>query len=443
MTDINTLEMKLKFFYKFLLIFTIFCGFGYANKLDFALIKKGIQDDNTMLLIGGIQGDEPGGFLAASIIATDYEITKGSLWVVPNLNFPSIIQRSRGTKGDMNRKFAYVDKNDPDYQAVINVKKIITDPNVSLVLNLHDGSGFYSDTYINSEINPKKWGSTCIVDQAKLEGSKYPELASIASRVKDAINLKILDKSHKYHVKNTKTAEGDLEMLKSLTYFAVTQNKSAFANEASKNLNAEQRTYYHLVAIEEYMKVVGIEFKRPFELSVANVKKAIEKEIHLSFFDDMFVLNLMEARPSLAYIPLKRGSEPMYNSSNPLVAVIKEPNGYKVQYGNRFVTKLVPQYFNYGKKLDSINVFVDGRQINIQSGDKISVKHFFNVEKKSGVRANVIGYSSKNIDESEENIYKKNMMTRYSIDRSGKTYRVEFYEIATNKFLGMFLVEFI
>ena len=101
--------------HKFLLFLLTFVTASLANVLDYALIKKGEPSENTMLLIGGIQGDEPGGFLAASIVATDYNITKGSLWVVPNLNFPSIIERSRGTKGDMNRKFAHVDKNDPDY----------------------------------------------------------------------------------------------------------------------------------------------------------------------------------------------------------------------------------------------------------------------------------------------------------------------------------------
>ncbi|MDL0089399.1 M99 family carboxypeptidase catalytic domain-containing protein [Campylobacter gastrosuis] len=426
----------------FVAFFMIFIASLNANNLDFAFIKKGTPSDNTMLLIGGIQGDEPGGFLAASIVATDYNITQGSLWVVPNLNFPSIIQRARGTKGDMNRKFAHVDVNDPDYKAVINIKKIISDKNVSLVLNLHDGSGFYSDTYVNADINPKKWGSTCIIDQARLEGAKYPDLIGIASKIKDTLNTKILNSSHTYHVKNTKTAEGDLEMLKSLTYYAVTQNKSAFANEASKNLNAEERTFYHLVAIEEYMRIVGIKFTRPFELNVKNVKKAIEKEIRLSFFDDMFVLNLMDMRPNLNYIPLKKGSQPLYSSSNPLVAVIKDSNGYKVQYGNRFVTRLVPQYFDYAKQVDFINVFVDGRQIKIKSGDKIQVKHFFNIERKNGIRANVIGYGS-GLDESEENIYKKNMMSRYSVDKSGKIYRVELYETPSNKFAGMFLVEFL
>ena len=256
-----------------------------AGALDYALIKKGEPSSNTMLLIGGIQGDEPGGFLAASIVATDYNITKGSLWVVPNLNFPSIIERSRGTKGDMNRKFAHVEKDDPDYNSVMKIKDVITDKNVTLILNLHDGSGYYRDKFISKDENPDKWGNTCIIDQSTLPGSKYPELESIASSVKDVLNKHLIDPKHQYHIKNTHTAMGDKEMLKSLTYYAITQNKSAFANEASKNLNAEQRTYYHLVAIEEYMKKAGISFTRPFELDVKSVKKAIEKEIRLELFD--------------------------------------------------------------------------------------------------------------------------------------------------------------
>jgi len=57
------------------------------NGFKFDLIQKGKQDNNTLLVVGGIQGDEPGGFISASILATHYEITKGSIWIVPNLNF--------------------------------------------------------------------------------------------------------------------------------------------------------------------------------------------------------------------------------------------------------------------------------------------------------------------------------------------------------------------
>jgi len=77
-----------------------------VEPLEFSLIKKGdSKDGNTILIIGGIQGDEPGGFMAASLISTRYKIKNGNVWIVPNLNFDSIINRSRGRFGDMNRKF--------------------------------------------------------------------------------------------------------------------------------------------------------------------------------------------------------------------------------------------------------------------------------------------------------------------------------------------------
>ena len=429
---------------KFSLFFvaTLSASLVSANTLDYALIKKGEPSENTMLLLGGIQGDEPGGFLAASIVATDYNITKGSLWVVPNLNFPSIIERSRGTKGDMNRKFAHVDKSDPDYNSVIRIKDVITDKNVTLILNLHDGSGYFREKFINKDENPDKWGNTCIIDQSTLPGSKYPELESIASSVKDVLNKHLIDPKHQYHIKNTHTAMGDKEMLKSLTYYAITQNKSAFANEASKNLNAEQRTYYHLIAIEEYMKKAGISFTRPFSLDVKSVKKAIEKEIRLELFDS-YVLSLKGLRPVINFVPFKKG-EVNYSSPNPLIAVIKENGSFKVQYGNRFVTRLKPQYFEFAKPLDEILLISDDNELTLKSGDKFGVKNSFKIKSLKNVRVNVIGYGTKSVDESEQEVTKKSINKSYSIDKDGKIYRVEFYtnESGKEKFAGMILAEF-
>lgn len=123
----------------------------YANTtvMDFDFIKKGKQDDNTLLIVGGIQGDEPGAFMAASLITTHYKINKGSVWVVPNLNFYSIIESGRGSYGDMNRKFATIAENDPDYNSIQRIKNYITSNDVKLILNLHDGSGFYREEYTN------------------------------------------------------------------------------------------------------------------------------------------------------------------------------------------------------------------------------------------------------------------------------------------------------
>jgi purine nucleoside phosphorylase len=427
---------------KKLILFFLAAACVFAKPLEPVLIKKGADSNNTMLLIGGIQGDEPGGFLAASLVATDYEISKGSLWIVPNLNFPSIIQRSRGTKGDMNRKFANVDKNDPDYEAVMWIKELIANENVSLILNLHDGSGFFRDKFINNDKNPDKWGNTAIIDQSALKEGYYADLQSVAERVVGKVNENLLNEEHRYRVKNTRTSEGDLEMLKSLTYYAVTKGKSAFANEASKNLNAEQRTFYHLNAIEEYFRLVGIEFSRPFELSVKGVKSAIEKPVEVVLFDK-FLLHLKNPRANLKFIPIPEGAI-KYSASNPVTAVVKEGASYKVQYGNRVLTRLTPEFFEYSAlNIGEVGVIIDGERKTVKLGSKIAVLNDFEIEKIDGVRVNAIGFSSNQKDESGVKIARKSLSESYSVDKNGKIFRVEFYESgAKDKFLGMFLAEF-
>src|SRR3989339_554171 len=65
----------------------------------------GKEPGKTLLLIGGIQGDEPGGFLSADHYA-DISLSMGNLIVVPRANFQSIVLRRRIINEDMNRKFA-------------------------------------------------------------------------------------------------------------------------------------------------------------------------------------------------------------------------------------------------------------------------------------------------------------------------------------------------
>ena len=59
----------------------------YSNEdrgpLDFSLHVLGPGGGPTLFVVGGIQGDEPGAFSAASLLVTHYEISKGLLIVVP------------------------------------------------------------------------------------------------------------------------------------------------------------------------------------------------------------------------------------------------------------------------------------------------------------------------------------------------------------------------
>lgn len=98
---------------------------------EIKLIKQENKDDNTTLLvIAGIHGNEPGGYFAASVLATHYSVKSKNIWIVPNLNKESIIRNSRGIHGDMNRKFAAIKKNDSDKATIEAIKKIILEENV-------------------------------------------------------------------------------------------------------------------------------------------------------------------------------------------------------------------------------------------------------------------------------------------------------------------------
>ena len=201
--------------------------------------------------------------MAASLLATHYTITKGSVWIVPNLNFYSIIKRSRGPFGDLNRKFAKLSKNDPEYDLIQRIKSYIKDPHVALILNLHDGSGFYRPMYIDRWHQPLTWGQSVVIDHEMLQnGSRYADTYSISQEVVKYINKHLLKKEDEYRTKNThtrfvKTFE-EQEMAKTLTYYAVTHGKSAFGHETSKSLNVAQRVYYKMLAIEKFMDFMGI-----------------------------------------------------------------------------------------------------------------------------------------------------------------------------------------
>lgn len=417
--------------------------------MDFALIEKGDSNStNKLLIVGGIQGDEPGSFMAASLIATHYEIKKGSLWVVPNFNFYSIIKSNRGPFGDMNRKFDKLSMEDPDYESVERMKKIITNKDVKLIVNLHDGSGFYRPEYIDDMHQPRRWGQATIIDQSKIEGIEYGNLEKIASEVDTHINKKLLAKEHIFHTKNTHTylkkSFEEREMAKTLTYFALNSGKAAFGNESSKSLPVHERVYYKLLALEKFMDIMGIEYERKFDLNAKALKDVIDNDIFISFNEKKIFIPLSRIRPWITYFPVKKGDQITFKPSSPIMAVLEEENKYVVYYGNRKLTTLVPEYLDYDKFDEPIEIIVDGKTQKVHLGSLVEVQEYFNVVPDERLRVNVIGYvNAKHKNESGLNVYEKYILERYSIDKDGKRYRIEIYDSSEkDKFLGMILVEF-
>ena len=407
------------------------------------LIKKENNDSNTTLLvIAGIHGDEPGGYFAASILATHYKITSKNLWIVPNLNKKSIQKDRRGIHGDMNRKFSHIKKEDKDLPIIKEIKKIILEKKVSLVLNLHDGHGFYRKKHQGAIFNPNAWGQTCVIDQCDLKQDQpFGNLNAIALDVKRRMNKKLLKEHHSFDVRNTNTKFDDEAMQLSLTYFAVTNNKPAFAIESSKNLSSlSQKVFYQLLAIEEFMNIMHISYSRDFELNEENLSKITKNYGNLEI-NGNFTLNLTNIKKSLSFIPIRLKSN-VFKFSNPLGSVERKGKNFIAYIGNKKVTTLRSQYFKMAqtctKKFD---VIIDGNIISLNNTSNIIVNDDFNIVKKNNYRVNVIGYSSKKYkNESNISIKLKDLNKRYSIDKANKIYRVEFYK--NNEFCFMSKVHF-
>ena len=404
--------------------------------------KEAPNPQATLLVIGGIHGNEPGGYFSAAILATHYKILSNALWIVPNLNQPSIQANKRGLYGDMNRKFAHIEKNDPDKHRVEAIKKLILSPQVSLVLNLHDGHGFYRKKYQGSIFNPNAWGQTCVIDQCQLDGAKqFAKLDAIAQDVKNNINKKLIQRHHSFNVKNTNTKFDDEAMQNSLTYFAVTHHKPAFAIETSKNLTSlSQKVFYQLIAIEEFMNIMGIRFERDFTMNLQDIQKIIADYGYL-YINDNIIINLSNIKKTLRFIPLKSRNN-TFSFTHPLGSVKKSADGrFKVFVGNKHVTTLVPEYFEIAENCPKNFVVVSEKK---HKTHKITSEFFvsddFIVEETPNIRVNVIGFSGTKRNESGVTIGYDRLDKRYSIDRESRIFRVEFYR--DNKFCAMSLAHF-
>lgn len=417
------------------------CPAVASGNLEFTLHKLGSCKAPTLVIVGGIQGDEPGGFNAANLIVSHYRVTKGSVWVVPNLNLPAIIRSSRGVNGDLNRKFATLGSSDPDFETIRRIKAVLTAPEVDVILNLHDGSGYYRHTYIDAMRNPMRWGQSVIIDQESIPVEQWGALGDIARMVCDRVNKRLYDPEHALHVKNTKTKLGDVEMEKTLTYFAILRDKAAFGLEASKNFSSGLRAYYHLQMIEAFMHGMGIEFERPFELTAEAVTAAISSNVAMAFCGNKVFLDLENVRSRVGYVPLRRESPLEFRPSNPLLTMEARQDGYAVFYGNQQLTHLHPQYFEYDYSIDALEMTVDGVSKRIPFGSIVSVVENFNVAPLPGGRVNVIGYTHpEQEDESGLVIHRHEIMDRFSLDNAGEVYRVEAYK--GERFAGMVLVRF-
>ncbi len=235
---------------------------GTDSELDVITIK-GLAPGPTLLILGGIQGDEPGGYLAADLYA-DMTLKKGNLIVLPRANFLSIVENRRGVEGDMNRKFAGKTKAlDHDLAIVSIIKSLMKQSD--FFLNLHDGSGFYASRWESPNRNPLRYGQSIIIDAEQFIGQdgKAIQMGDMVRRVLERVNAQIREAEHQFHLNNHRTLQEDTkhrEQRLSATFHAVTKvGIPAFGIETSKNIaDYRLRVRYQTMVVNAFLEEFGI-----------------------------------------------------------------------------------------------------------------------------------------------------------------------------------------
>ena len=174
---------------------------------------------------------------------------------------------------------------------------------------------------------------------------------------------------------------------------------------------------------------------------MAGVAAAIEGNAKLALGGSRILLDVKNARRTLNYIPLKKDAGMEFRTSSPLLTVVGAGRGFKVYHGNRNLTLLRPQYFEYDASIDGITMEVDGEERAVPFGRIVPVRTAFKVLPREGYRTNIIGFTRKGTaDEAGVRIARKDFKQRFSVDKAGLQYRVEIYR--DDKFSGMVLVDF-
>jgi len=239
--------------------------FKGTNHEVISYVIAGTEPGPTLLIFGGIHGDESAGYLTADRYTT-LKVRRGTLIVVPRLNLPAVLKRKRqGISGDMNRLFTLPEnsRSTSDLQVVNLAKNLIK--RADYVLNLHQADGFYSPVWVSRRRNPQKWGQCNVIDAPIFDlpnGDKL-ELATLANRVATRSNSRIVNKQFHFQVNNTNTASSKslhMEQRKSLTYYALYKaHKMALALESTKNCTPTQAVAFLTIAINSLIQEIGIQ----------------------------------------------------------------------------------------------------------------------------------------------------------------------------------------
>ncbi len=211
-------------------------------------IKKGKLPGKRLLVIGGIHGNEIGAYKSADLLV-DTQIQKGELIIVPRSNFISILAKTRGYNGDMNRKFEKISPDDPDFIYVTALKELILQTRPDVVISMHDGVGFH-------RTNPIHWGQCVVIDERRFGNFELEKKANI---IIEKANRTLLPREQ-LTLYNTYTFSKNIhkEQKLALTGWCLKQGIEAYCIESSRNLPLARQMASHLAMLDAIFELFDI-----------------------------------------------------------------------------------------------------------------------------------------------------------------------------------------
>lgn len=145
---------------------TLLCGAAHAQTSGLIMrgtpyqtsyfVKAGALPGPTVLVMGGLHGDEIAGYLAARQLK-NWTVRSGKLIVVSDANVPAIRANRRFVGRNMNALFPGKKDGDGNQRLAYELWQLIKDSKPDLLLTLHESRGFYSE-------NRARYGQTFTFD---------------------------------------------------------------------------------------------------------------------------------------------------------------------------------------------------------------------------------------------------------------------------------------
>jgi len=424
---------------------------------------NGVKKGPTLMIIGGIQGDEPGGYLSADLYA-DIALVKGNLIVVPRANLLSIIKNRRLINKDMNRQFTKAATEKSYEDKVVEILEGLISQS-DYLLNLHEGSGYYSDVWESDMVNPDRFGQSIIADsdEYKTKDGRILQLGRLARTVIDNVNIRIENSRHHFRFNNHKTFEHNTihaDQRGSATYFALSNhNIPAFGIETSKDIkNIEIKVRYQTMMINEFMKQLDIVPENPkialdpptlkyLVVSVNGSDRIVKnaESLRLNNGDNISISHIeANYKRGLTVDVDKLGTSNdlnmMFKLTKPIKAIVRK-DGLECGYvnilidnkNNQVISDKIIADFKYliVEENGNVNVLKNGQHLSVVKGDSLKIIDVVvNGETEDDIDINFVGFVSNRHDNNGNDKgaiidTAKDLLIKYSKDGLGKEYIIK------------------